>query len=682
MNIEDNCWNVIDNTPKIRVAIRKRPLGRKELQRNDADIVDIRGVQTTVVRETKTKVDLTKYIEEHAFNFDRAFDETATNQQIYFETLRPLIDALFNRAKVTCFAYGQTGSGKTYTMMGDSTSALEQNTCPGLYLLAAQDIFALLEQPAFKHLGVYVSFYEIYCSKLHDLLNDRQLLHAREDAKQNVNIVGLSEKRVVNVQSLMQIIDFGNSVRTTASTSANLDSSRSHAILQISLKEGNKMFGKMSFIDLAGSERGADVVDTTKQTRMDGAEINKSLLALKECIRALDQDKKHTPFRGSKLTLVLKDSFTGNCKTLMIGNISPSSAACEHTLNTLRYADRVKELKKPAEEKQALSQVDLLAQQLMLPRLNKNATKIAIKKDDDEEPAQEWMPTPVPQTNKNRPASSSGKPNPLYAANQLPYSNKLASQLLLNQQKQVNFPNQMNNNYMNAQPPQNLFENTYDYQEPVNGNKLMKDVVNTPKKQANLLNKLPINNYQPSLYQNVNPQPAVKNGKENIVNAEFQQNGNGVYGNNLAHNPVKEIEQMKIKNEEDLIMLNQRHQQLINIILCEEEEVISTHRQHIDDIVDCVKQEMVLLNEVDKPASDIDEYVDSLDAILAHKMEMISMLRSRLHKFRGHLREEEALSKKFHEQKTEMMDIFDLNAPESCKNDEMQLLDDLHQVMS
>jgi len=138
------------------------------------------------------------------------------------------------------------------------------------------------------------------------------------------------------------------------------------------LKEGNKMFGKMSFIDLAGSERGADVVDTTKQTRMDGAEINKSLLALKECIRALDQDKKHTPFRGSKLTLVLKDSFTGNCKTLMIGNISPSSAACEHTLNTLRYADRVKELKKPAEEKQALSQVDLLAQQLMLPRLNSN----------------------------------------------------------------------------------------------------------------------------------------------------------------------------------------------------------------------------------------------------------------------------------------------------------------------
>ena len=103
--------------------------------------------------------------------------------------------------------------------------------------------------------------------------------------------------------------------------------------------------GKMSFIDLAGSERGADVKDFDKQTRFDGAEINKSLLALKECIRALDQDRNYTPFRGSKLTLVLKDSFVGKCKTVMIGNISPTLNNCEHTLNTLRYADRVKELK-------------------------------------------------------------------------------------------------------------------------------------------------------------------------------------------------------------------------------------------------------------------------------------------------------------------------------------------------
>lgn len=103
--------------------------------------------------------------------------------------------------------------------------------------------------------------------------------------------------------------------------------------------------GKLSFIDLAGSERGADRGETDLKTRMEGAEINKSLLALKECIRALDQDKRHTPFRQSKLTQVLKDSFVGNSRTCMIATVSPNQSNSEHTLNTLRYADRVKELK-------------------------------------------------------------------------------------------------------------------------------------------------------------------------------------------------------------------------------------------------------------------------------------------------------------------------------------------------
>ena len=113
---------------------------------------------------------------------------------------------------------------------------------------------------------------------------------------------------------------------------------------------------------------------TDKQTKMDGAEINKSLLALKECIRALDQDKKHTPFRGSKLTQVLKDSFVGNSKTTMIANISPASNCCEHTLNTLRYADRVKELKKD-QNGRPNNKEDKLSKELMLARQQKN-TKI------------------------------------------------------------------------------------------------------------------------------------------------------------------------------------------------------------------------------------------------------------------------------------------------------------------
>ncbi len=197
-----------------------------------------------------------------------------------------------------------------------------------------------------------------------------------------MNIVGLSEKQVGSVEELMEIISFGLSVRTTGVTGANVDSSRSHGILQITMRDSKgRNFSKISFIDLAGSERGADTLNQDRRTRMDGAEINKSLLALKECIRALDQDKQHTPFRGSKLTLVLKDSFMGNCRTLMIANVSPTAACCEHTLNTLRYADRVKELHRGATGPHVpVSQFDALSKALLLPRQGCNVTKLPVAK--------------------------------------------------------------------------------------------------------------------------------------------------------------------------------------------------------------------------------------------------------------------------------------------------------------
>ena len=160
----------------------------------------------------------------------------------------------------------------------------------------------------------------------------------REDGKHQVCIVGLQEYRVSDTDAIVELIERGSATRSTGTTGANEESSRSHA-------EGNqskppRLVGKLSFIDLAGSERGADTTDNDKQTRLEGAEINKSLLALKECIRALDNDQGHIPFRGSKLTEVLRDSFMGNSRTVMISCISPSSGSCEHTLNTLRYAAR------------------------------------------------------------------------------------------------------------------------------------------------------------------------------------------------------------------------------------------------------------------------------------------------------------------------------------------------------
>jgi kinesin family protein 2/24 len=213
----------------------------------------------------------------------------------------------------------------------------------GLYVLAGRDIFKMLKQPQYSQWVAVVSFYEIYQGHLYDLLGNRKRLYAREDGKQQVVIKGIQEYEVDNVERLMQIFESGHGTRSTGATGANSDSSRSHAIFQIVLKhkrKKDKLLGKLSFIDLAGSERGADRGETDKQTRMEGSEINKSLLALKECIRALDQDSRHTPFRQSKLTQVLKDSFIGNSRTCMIATITPSASNSEHSLNTLRYADR------------------------------------------------------------------------------------------------------------------------------------------------------------------------------------------------------------------------------------------------------------------------------------------------------------------------------------------------------
>ena len=139
-------------------------------------------------------------------------------------------------------------------MMGPSDGSI-----PGLYLLAAFDVIELLNQ--YEDLELYLSFYEIYCGKLYDLLNKREEVICREDAKQKVNIVGLTEKPVIQVEDIMQIIGTGLQNRTSGTTGANADSSRSHAILQMQLKHNGKVFGKMSFIDLAGSERGADTID-------------------------------------------------------------------------------------------------------------------------------------------------------------------------------------------------------------------------------------------------------------------------------------------------------------------------------------------------------------------------------------------------------------------------------------
>eukprot|EP00754_Rhynchopus_humris_P031355 Rhum_TRINITY_DN15333_c12_g1::Rhum_TRINITY_DN15333_c12_g1_i2::g.152446::m.152446/K10393/KIF2_24, MCAK; kinesin family member 2/24 len=212
----------------------------------------------------------------------------------------------------------------------------------GLYLLAARELFSRL----LPSMRIMASFYEIYCNTLYDLLGDRKVLFPREDANKKVNIVGLSEHCVESVSELLDLMKVAEKHRSSGSTAANEVSSRSHAILSLTcVDDDNEAFSAcIKFIDLAGSERGADTAERARKTQQEGAEINKSLLALKECIRGLDLGHQHIKFRGSKLTEVLRDSFTGNCRTVMIATMSPSSNNVEHSINTLRYANRVKGL--------------------------------------------------------------------------------------------------------------------------------------------------------------------------------------------------------------------------------------------------------------------------------------------------------------------------------------------------
>uniref|UniRef100_H0UXW4 Kinesin-like protein n=1 Tax=Cavia porcellus TaxID=10141 RepID=H0UXW4_CAVPO len=308
---------------RICVCVRKRPLNKQELARKEIDVISIPSKCLLLVHEPKLKVDLTKYLENQTFCFDFAFDETASNEVVYRFTARPLLQTIFEGGKATCFAYGQTGSGKTHTMVGDLASK-SQNASKGIYAMASEDVFLLKNQPRYRNLGleVYVTFFEIYNGKLFDLLNKKAKLRVLEDGKQQVQVVGLQEHLVNCADDVIKMIDMGSACRTSGQTFANSNSSRSHACFQILLRTKGKVHGKFSLVDLAGNERGADTSSADWQTRMEGAEINKSLLALKECIRALGQNKAHTPFRESKLTQVLRDSFIGeNSRTCMVSRV-------------------------------------------------------------------------------------------------------------------------------------------------------------------------------------------------------------------------------------------------------------------------------------------------------------------------------------------------------------------------
>ncbi|KAF2325510.1 hypothetical protein GH714_029664 [Hevea brasiliensis] len=335
---------------RILVFVRLRPMFKKEREaglRCCVKIVNRKDVYLTEFPNDNDYLRLKRVRGRH-FTFDASFSDSTSQQEVYSTTTVELVEAVFQGRNGSVFCYGATGAGKTYTMLGTVEN-------PGVMVLAIKDLFTKIRQRSCDgNHAVHLSYLEVYNETVRDLLSPGRPLVLRED-KQGIIAAGLTQYRAYSTDEVMALLQRGNQNRTTEPTRANETSSRSHAILQVvveyrvkdaSMNVVNRV-GKLSLIDLAGSER-ALATDQRTLRSLEGANINRSLLALSSCINALVEGKKHIPYRNSKLTQLLKDSLGGACNTVMIANISPSNLSFGETQNTLHWADRAKEIRTKA----------------------------------------------------------------------------------------------------------------------------------------------------------------------------------------------------------------------------------------------------------------------------------------------------------------------------------------------
>ncbi|XP_063537382.1 kinesin-like protein unc-104 isoform X3 [Cydia strobilella] len=346
----------------VKVAVRVRPFNSREIARDSKCIIEMSG-NTTVIVNPKAppgNKDAAK-----SFNFDFSYwshnpsdPEFSSQVMVYKDIGEEMLQHAFDGYNICIFAYGQTGAGKSYTMMGrDEDQGIIPNIC--------KDLFRRIRQTTSDDLkySVEVSYMEIYCERVRDLLNPKNKgnLRVREHPALGPYVEDLSKLAVTSYQDIYDLIDEGNKARTVAATNMNETSSRSHAVFTIFFTQQrhdqttdlmSEKVSKISLVDLAGSER----ADSTgaKGTRLkEGANINKSLTTLGKVISALaeiaSKSKKSKkadfiPYRDSVLTWLLRENLGGNSKTAMIAAISPADINYDETLSTLRYADRAKQI--------------------------------------------------------------------------------------------------------------------------------------------------------------------------------------------------------------------------------------------------------------------------------------------------------------------------------------------------
>lgn len=324
----------------VRVVARCRPVNQKEVKEGGHTVVKFFPDKLGAIELTVDDMPQT-------FQFDRMFAPESTQQEVFENSVLPLITDVLEGYNATVFAYGQTGTGKTHTMEGDISKPGEEGIIPR----SVEALFAGVEE-ADEHVEFTfkVSYVEIYMEKIRDLLDPNRLknnLTVREDKTNGIYIAGVTEEYVTSFDELLHCMTNGATNRATAATGMNEGSSRSHSVFTITINQkdlsnATAKSGKLVLVDLAGSEM-VRKTGASGQQLEEAKTINKSLSALGQVINALTDEKQtHIPYRDSKLTRVLQDSLGGNSKTVLIVAISPSSYNANETLSTIRFGLRAK----------------------------------------------------------------------------------------------------------------------------------------------------------------------------------------------------------------------------------------------------------------------------------------------------------------------------------------------------
>ncbi|KAF1930082.1 kinesin-domain-containing protein [Didymella exigua CBS 183.55] len=401
----------------IKVVARFRPQNKIEIASGGEPIVDFKADDTCSINSKEAS---------GAFTFDRVFDMSSRQVDVFDYSIRPTVDDILNGYNGTVFAYGQTGAGKSYTMMG---SDIDDDAGKGVIPRIVEQIFAsILASPSNIEYTVRVSYMEIYMERIRDLLvpqNDNLAVH--EEKNRGVYVKGLLEVYVSSVDEVYEVLRRGGQSRAVSATNMNAESSRSHSILVVTVTQknvetGSMKSGQLFLVDLAGSEK-VGKTGASGQTLEEAKKINKSLSALGMVINSLTDSKaSHVPYRDSKLTRILQESLGGNSRTTLIINCSPSSYNDVETLSTLRFGMRAKTIKNKAKVNAELSPAELKA---MLKKAQSQITtfetyigslegEVQIWRGGESVPKERWTPAIEGGTTSTskRPASSARAQTP------------------------------------------------------------------------------------------------------------------------------------------------------------------------------------------------------------------------------------------------------------------------------